>query len=136
MTRLLDGMVVPGERAALHRVNVLHQAARQRVDAPATSPSRRLTPAHDVGALVIRAADGDRWSWEQLVVGYSHVVSSITAAHRLTEAEAARVRARVWRRLDRNLTRIRQPDRVGIWLGAVARDECVKALTTSACNAA
>jgi|HubBroStandDraft_6_1064221.scaffolds.fasta_scaffold565335_2 hypothetical protein len=82
----------------------------------------------DVGALVVGAADGDRRAWEQLVTGYSALVASITAAHRLTDLESARVRVAVWHRLSRNLGKIRQPDRVATWLGAVARDECVKAL--------
>jgi hypothetical protein len=85
----------------------------------------------DVGALVTGAADGDRWAWEQLVSGHSGLVAAITAAHRLTDVESARVRVAVWHRLSRNLGKIRQPDRVATWLGAVARDECVKARATS-----
>lgn len=101
-----------------------------------TSSPEDQSPGMDVGALVISAADGDREAWEQLVTSYSTLVSSITDAHRLDEFDAARVRATVWRRLDRNLGRIRQPDRVGLWVGAVARDECVKVLTTSQRRAA
>jgi len=85
----------------------------------------------DIGALVTGAADGDRWAWERLVTGYSGLVASITAAHRLTDLESARVRVAVWHRLSRNLGKIRQPDRVATWLSAVARDECVKARETS-----
>ncbi len=86
----------------------------------------------DVGALVIGAADGDRGAWDQLVTGYSALVASITEAHRLTDLESARVRVAVWHRLRRSLGRMRQPDRVSTWLGAVARDECVKARATAA----
>jgi hypothetical protein len=85
----------------------------------------------DVGALVIGAANGDRWAWEQLVANYSDLVASIAAAHGLNELEAAQVRDAVWHRLGQSLGRIRQPDRVGTWLGAVTRDECVKARATS-----
>ncbi len=98
--------------------------------------NRIPSPGNDVGRLVIGAADGDRSAWNELVANYAGLVSSITRAHRLTEADAARVRTMVWRRLDRNLGRIRHPDRVGAWLGAVARDESVKALNTSARSAA
>jgi len=97
---------------------------------------RRRAAAIDVGALVIGAADGDRRAWEQLVVGYSDLVSAITTAHRLSESDSARVRATVWRRLERNLGKIRQPDRIGAWLGAVVRDECVKVIAAAAANAA
>lgn len=82
-----------------------------------------------VGELVIGAADGDGRAWEELVAGFSGLVSSITEAHRLSDAEATRVRAMVWRRLGHNLGKIRQPDRIGTWVAAVARDECVKVLT-------
>jgi DNA-directed RNA polymerase specialized sigma24 family protein len=91
---------------------------------------------NDIGSLVIGAADGDRQAWSQLVAHFAELVSSIASAHRLDEVDAARVRTTVWRRLDRNLGKIRQPDRVGTWLGAVARDECVKALSSSARRAA
>ncbi len=105
----------------------------QPVDDPdAPEPSR----GSDIGGLVIAAADSQDWAWDELVARYSDLVASITVAHRLTPTDAARVRATVWRRLGRNLGRIRQPDRVGVWLGAVARDECVKALTTAARSAA
>ena len=96
------------------------------------NPSARA----DVGGLVIGAADGDPLAWAKLVANYSGLVSSITAAHRLNEAEAARVQTSVWVSLGRDLGKIRQPDRVGAWIGAVARDECVKALTTSRRSAA
>jgi hypothetical protein len=92
------------------------------------------TPAHrgDTGGLVIRAADGDDRAWQELVARFSDVVSSATVAHRLSEDDTVRVAATVWQRLRRNLGKLRQPDRVGAWLGAVARDECVKALRQAA----
>jgi hypothetical protein len=90
----------------------------------------------DVGGLVIAAADGQNWAWDELVARYSDLVSSITVAHCLNHTDAARVRATVWRRLGRSLGQIRQPDQVAVWLGAVARDECVKALTNAARGAA
>ncbi len=94
------------------------------------------TPGGDVGSLVIGAADGDDWAWDELVSRLSPLVSSATAAHQLNEADSARVSATVWRRLGRNLGKIRQPDRVGTWLGVVARDECVKAMSTVGSSAA
>jgi hypothetical protein len=110
--------------------------SRQHNGGSSTSSAEDRSPRLDIGALVISAADGDRDAWELLVTSYSALVSSITEAHGLDQFEAARVRATVWRRLDRNLGKIRQPDRVGAWVGAVARDECVKVLTTSERRAA
>lgn len=96
------------------------------------------SPSHgsDVGELVIAAADGEDWAWDALVARYSDLVSSITVAHRLNPIDGARVRATVWRRLGRNLGQIRQPDLVAVWLGAVTREECVKALTNAGRSAA
>jgi len=105
-------------------------------EAEAEASGRSHPAICDVGALVIGAADGDRRAWAQLVLAYSELVSAITTAHRLSESDSARVRATVWRRLDRSLGKIRQPDRIGAWLGAVTRDECVRALTTAAARAA
>jgi hypothetical protein len=101
-----------------------------------TTASKNRPSRSDVGQLVIGAADGDCRAWDELVASYSDLVSSITMAHRLNVEDAARVEAAAWIRLGHNLGKIRQPDRVGAWLGAVVRDECVKALTTSRCTAA
>jgi hypothetical protein len=81
-----------------------------------------------VGTVVMDAADGDRGAWEALVEGYAGLVSTMTAAHQLDESDTVSVQAQVWRRLDRQLRRLRQPDRVGTWLAAVTRDECLRAL--------
>lgn len=93
---------------------------------------------HDgaVGDLVIGAAERDTWAWQQLVARFSGLIASITASHRLDEADSARVAASVWRRLDDDLDRIRRPDRIATWLGAVTRDECVKVLTNAPRRAA
>jgi hypothetical protein len=90
----------------------------------------------DVGGLVIGAADGDDDAWQELVNRYSDLVCTVAGAHQLNEADVARVSATVWRRLGHQLGKLRQPDHVGAWLGAVTRDECVKALATSAHHAA
>jgi hypothetical protein len=116
-------------------MNLLDSAVALENPSP-TSPTSPTSQTTDVGDLVMGAADGDHSAWEQLVASYTGLVSAITAAHRLNEADAARVGTIVWRRLGSNLGRIRQPDRVGVWLCAVARDECVKALTTSTPTAA
>ncbi|MDQ6616960.1 MAG: hypothetical protein M3083_19980 [Actinomycetota bacterium] len=90
----------------------------------------------DVGSLVIGAADGDASAWAELVANYSGLVSSVITAHRLSGADGARVREAVWLRLGQDLGTIRRPDRVGTWLAAVTRDECVKELRASARTAA
>ena len=86
----------------------------------------------DVGGLVIGAADGDDWAWRQLIGQFAPVVTSIARAHRLSSEDTTEVINAVWLRLHRHLGQIRRPDRVGAWLVAVARDECVQRLTATA----
>lgn len=88
-------------------------------------------PQLDIGALVMAAASGDRAAWEGLVGVFSGLVATLAEAHHLSAAESNAVSQIVWRRLAQHLGKIRQPDRVGAWLGAVTRDECVRILATS-----
>jgi RNA polymerase sigma factor (sigma-70 family) len=76
--------------------------------------------------LVRRAAAGDEGGWNELVERYTGLVFAITRAHRLEPAEAADVNQIVWLRLVENLSRLRDPDRVGAWIAAVARHECLR----------
>jgi DNA-directed RNA polymerase specialized sigma24 family protein len=85
----------------------------------------------DVVGLVTGAADGDETAWRQLVSRFAPLVRSIARAHRLTAQETSEVCDAVWLRLDRHLAQIHRPDRVGAWLAAVTRDECVRLLTAS-----
>lgn len=89
-------------------------------------------PATDDNTLVATlfqaAANGDSQAWDALVQRFSGLVWSITRAHRLNTANAADVNQTVWLRLVENLDRIRQPDRVGAWLAAVTRHECLRVI--------
>jgi RNA polymerase sigma factor (sigma-70 family) len=81
-----------------------------------------------VAGLVRRAAAGDRRSWERLVEQFERLVWSITADFRLTESDAADVVQTTWLRLLEHIDRIQHPDRVGSWLAATARNECLRSL--------
>lgn len=80
----------------------------------------------DVARLVRRAADGDRQAWERLVDQYARLIWSITGEFRLTESDAADVAQTTWLRLLEHIHRIQYPDRVGSWLAATARNECLR----------
>lgn len=82
----------------------------------------------DVAALVRRAADGDLAAWEGLVDQYARLIWSITAEFRLVESDAADVAQTTWLRLLEHIDRIECPDRVGSWLAATARNECLRCL--------
>src|ERR1700722_16034980 len=77
-------------------------------------------------ALIGRAGDGDEAAWSAIVDRFSGLVWATTRAHRLSTAEAADVTQTTWLRLLENLGRIRDPDRLGAWLGTAPRHECLR----------
>jgi RNA polymerase sigma factor (sigma-70 family) len=86
----------------------------------------RDTP--DIAGLVRGAAAGDRQAWERLVNQYSRLIWSITGEFRLSESDAADVAQVTWLRLLEHIDRIQYPDRVGSWLAATSRNECLRSL--------
>lgn len=86
--------------------------------------------ALDVTSLVRRAADGDRQAWEHLVEQYARLIWAITRDFKLVESDAADVAQATWLRLLEHIDRIEHPDRLGSWLAATARNECLRNLAT------
>lgn len=84
--------------------------------------------ATNVADLVRGAAEGDRGAWERLVDQYARLIWSITVDFRLAESDAADVVQTTWLRLLEHIHRIEHPDRVGSWLAATARNECLRSL--------
>jgi RNA polymerase sigma factor (sigma-70 family) len=82
----------------------------------------------DAAALVRRAADGDLKAWEGLVDQYARLIWSIAGDFKLGESDAADVSQTTWLRLLEHIHRIQYPDRVGSWLAATARNECLRSL--------
>jgi RNA polymerase sigma factor (sigma-70 family) len=82
----------------------------------------------DVARLVRRAAAGDKQAWERLVDQYNRLVWSITREFKLLESDAADVSQTTWMRLIEHIDRIEHPERVGSWLAATARNECLRSL--------
>jgi RNA polymerase sigma factor (sigma-70 family) len=81
-----------------------------------------------VAGLVRRAAVGDHQAWERLVDQFSRLIWSITVEFKLVESDAADVVQTTWLRLLEHIDRIQYPDRVGSWLAATARNECLRSL--------
>ncbi len=84
--------------------------------------------SRDIAELVRGAAAGDRRAWERLVDQYARLIWSITGDFKLTESDAADVSQTTWLRLLEHIDRIQYPDRVGSWLAATARNECLRSL--------
>lgn len=82
----------------------------------------------DIENLVRRAAAGDMRAWNGLVDQYARLIWSITAEFRLGESDAADVVQTTWLRLLEHIDDIEQPTRVGSWLAATARHECLRNL--------
>ena len=91
------------------------------------APRKRGTD--DITELVGRAAVGDHGAWEQLFDQYARLIWSMTRDFRLLESDAADVFQTTWLRLLEHIDRIEQPARVGSWLAATARHECLRCLT-------
>src|SRR5579863_8556474 len=90
-------------------------------------PEQNLGAA-GIASLVRGAAAGDRQAWERLVDQYARLIWSITADFKLAESDAADVAQTTWLRLLEHIDRIEYPDRVGSWLAATARNECLRSL--------
>src|SRR5271155_296775 len=84
--------------------------------------------APDIAGLVRGAVAGDRRAWERLVEQYARLIWSITAEFKLAESDAADVAQTTWLRLLEHIDRIEHPARVGSWLAATARNECLRSL--------
>jgi RNA polymerase sigma factor (sigma-70 family) len=88
----------------------------------------RSTPAWDVAEVVGRAADGDQLAWERLFDQYARLIWSMTRNFKLVESDAADVFQTTWLRLLEHINRLDHPARVGSWLAATARHECLRQL--------
>jgi RNA polymerase sigma factor (sigma-70 family) len=76
--------------------------------------------------LVRRARTGDREAWQQIVQLHLDLVWSVVRSHRLSEADAADVSQNTWLSLHRELSRLREPDRLAAWLVTTARREALR----------
>jgi RNA polymerase sigma factor (sigma-70 family) len=93
-----------------------------------TAATEQDLRSSDVAWLVRRAAGGDRQAWERLVDQFARLIWAITGDFRLGESDAADVAQTTWLRLFEHIDRIQYPDRVGSWLAATARNECLRSL--------
>jgi RNA polymerase sigma factor (sigma-70 family) len=82
--------------------------------------------ALDVAQLVRCAAAGDLQAWERLVDQFARLIWSITVEFKLGESDAADVAQTTWLRLLEHIDRLEYPERVGSWLAATARHECLR----------
>src|ERR1700760_4805059 len=84
--------------------------------------------AVDVAQLVRRGRRGGCGAGERLVDKYARLIWAITRDFKLSESDAADVAQATWLRLLEHIDRIEYPERVGSWLAATARNECLRSL--------
>ncbi|WP_046471290.1 RNA polymerase sigma factor [Allosalinactinospora lopnorensis] len=76
--------------------------------------------------LVKRAHANDTAAWELLIDRYSRQVWSVVRSYGLSLHDAQDAEQTVWFNLAENLSRLREPGRVGGWLATAAHYECRK----------
>ncbi|GLZ29028.1 RNA polymerase sigma factor [Lentzea sp. NBRC 105346] len=94
--------------------------------------AKSVVVSDDNGALLAAAARGHQASWNELVRRYNSLLWSIARSFRLSTQDASDVVQNTWLRLVENLDRIRDPERLGAWLGTAARRECLQHLRRNA----
>ena len=84
--------------------------------------------ATGAATLLQRAAAGDQLAWEQLVEQYAQLIWAITRDFKLAESDASEVAQTTWLRLLEHIDGLEYPARVGSWLAATARNECLRTI--------
>lgn len=89
-----------------------------------STTSRTEEPSNTT--LVESAGHGDTAAWRQLVQRFSPLVWSVARAQGLDRMDTADVYQTTWLRLVEHLDRLRDPEAVGGWLVATARNEAIR----------
>ena len=123
-----------GLQRGVHRIAWTSSQLREAVEADVGGTVAAM-PEQDGGSLdvawlVRRAADGDRGAWERLVQRYARLIWAMTRDFKLAENDAADVAQVTWLRLLEHIDQLEQPARVGSWLAATARRECLRNVAT------
>jgi RNA polymerase sigma factor (sigma-70 family) len=84
--------------------------------------------ADDVAHLVSNAISGDQAAWSEIVDRFGARVWAICRAHRLSQADAADVFQQTWLRVLEHLDSLRDPARLGAWIGTTCRHEALAAI--------
>ncbi len=84
--------------------------------------------ADDLARLVGDAVGGDQEAWNRIVERFGGRVWAICRHYRLGPADAADVFQQTWLRVLENLESLRDPARLGAWIGTTCRHEALAAL--------
>jgi RNA polymerase sigma factor (sigma-70 family) len=99
---------------------------------PATSaPSQAQLRSLTTDDLVRAARGGDPHAWGELVSRYQSMVRSVVRPFRLLDADHADTVQNTWVRAIERIHTLRDPERLGGWLTAIARREALATLRRS-----
>lgn len=76
--------------------------------------------------LVNHAVDGDATAWNHIVDRMENMVWSVVRSFRLSDSDSQDAAQIIWLRVVENLHKIRDPDRLGLWIATTARRECLR----------
>lgn len=82
--------------------------------------------------LVDQASSGDADAWDEIVERMANMVWSIVRSFRLAESDAHDVAQMVWLRLVENITKVKDPERLGLWIATTTRRECMRLIEKKA----
>lgn len=74
--------------------------------------------------LIAACLSDDSAAWDALISRYERLVYTIPVRYGLTQGEVEDVFQSVWLSLLKNISSLRQPERVAAWLVTTARREC------------
>lgn len=96
-------------------------ASRRRRSHPKSAPySPSLT------TLVADAVAGDRAAWDMIVDRMDNMVWSVVRSFRFSDADANDAAQMIWLRVVENLHKVRDPERLGLWIATTSRRECMR----------
>jgi RNA polymerase sigma factor (sigma-70 family) len=82
----------------------------------------------DNAALVDRVRVGDQAAWRELADRYTGMLWGLARAMRLSSEDAADAVQTTWLKLVERIDTVREPERLGGWLGTTMRHECLAVL--------
>src|SRR5271165_3985903 len=102
-----------------------HQPSRLSSESPQPGTGIRedVNPVRDdsTAALVIRARNGEKQAWDELIERYAPLIWSICRGYRLSRADADDVGQSVWLGLLDHLASLRDPTALPGWLATTTR---------------
>jgi RNA polymerase sigma factor (sigma-70 family) len=81
-----------------------------------------------VVGLVVRARDGDKTAWDEMVERYAPLLWSICQRYRLSRSDTDDVGQSVWLRLVERLPTLREPAALPGWIATTTSRECLRVL--------